>query len=73
MNAQSAPRACVSAGRRGHVGNTRMRLAGVRLQFWAVPFPDLRPAPEVGHGWVRFVQTAGGRPGTVASDEPAAC
>ena len=29
----------------------------------AVPFPDLRPAPEVGDGWVRFVQTAGGRPG----------
>jgi Cyclic nucleotide-binding domain len=48
---------------RGHIGNTRMRLAGVRLQFWAVPFPDLRPAPEVGDGWVRFVQTAGGRPG----------
>src|SRR4029453_5832159 len=22
--------------------HTRMRLAGVRLQFWAVPFPDLR-------------------------------
>jgi hypothetical protein len=33
---------------RGHIGNTRMRLAGVRLQFWAVPFPDLRPEPEVG-------------------------
>jgi hypothetical protein len=48
---------------RGHIGNTRMRLAGVRLQFWAVPFPDLQPAPEVGDGWVRFVQTAGGRPG----------
>jgi hypothetical protein len=40
-----------------------MRLAGVRLQFWAVSFPDLRPEPEVGDGWVRFVQTAGGRPG----------
>ena len=48
---------------RGHIGNTRMRLAGVRLQFWAVPFPDLGPAPEVGDGWVWFVQTAGGRPG----------
>jgi hypothetical protein len=48
---------------RGHIGNTRMRLAGVRLQFWAVSFPDLRPEPEVGDGWVRFVQTAGGRPG----------
>jgi hypothetical protein len=33
---------------RGHIGNTRMRLAGVRLQFWAVSFPDLRPEPEVG-------------------------
>jgi Cyclic nucleotide-binding domain len=48
---------------RGHIGRTRMRLAGARLQFSAVPFPDLRPAPEVGDGWVRFVQTAGGRPG----------
>jgi Cyclic nucleotide-binding domain len=48
---------------RGLLGRTRVRLAGARLQFSAVPFPDLRPKPEVGDGWVRFVQTAGGRPG----------
>jgi hypothetical protein len=28
--------------------------------FMAVPLPDLRPEPEVGDGWVRFSQTAGG-------------
>ena len=47
---------------RGLIGRTRMRLAGARLQFSAVVFPDLRPQPVVGDGWVRFVQTAGGRP-----------
>ena len=48
---------------RGYIGKTRMQLGGVRLQFSAVAFPDLRPAPEGGDGWARFVQTAGGRPG----------
>ncbi|HEV2920035.1 MAG TPA: cyclic nucleotide-binding domain-containing protein [Actinomycetota bacterium] len=28
--------------------------------FAAVPLPDLHPDPEVGDGWVRFGQTAGG-------------
>jgi hypothetical protein len=28
--------------------------------FAAVALPDLRPEPEVGEGWVRFTQTAGG-------------
>jgi cyclic nucleotide-binding protein len=28
--------------------------------FTAVALPDLRPEPEVGEGWVRFGQTAGG-------------
>jgi hypothetical protein len=50
----------------GHIGSTSMRLGSVRLQFSAVSFPDLRPEPEVGDGWVRFVQTAGGRPGMPA-------
>jgi hypothetical protein len=48
---------------RGHIGATRMRLGGMRIQFCAVPFPDRRTEPEVGDGCVRFVQTAGGRPG----------
>jgi hypothetical protein len=47
---------------RGLIGRTRIQLAGARLQFSAVAFPDLRPQPEVGDGWVRFVQTTGGRP-----------
>jgi CRP-like cAMP-binding protein len=34
--------------------------------FAAVPYPDLRRDPEVGEGWVRFVQTAGGRTGVPA-------
>jgi hypothetical protein len=48
---------------RGHMGHTRMRLAGIGLTFCGVSFPDLRPEPEVGDGVVRFTQTAGGQPG----------
>jgi hypothetical protein len=57
---------CITAfgqGGRGHIGATRMGLGDLRIQFCAVAFPELRPEPEVGDGWVRFVQTAGGRPG----------
>ena len=50
----------------GRIGATRMGMGGLRVQFAAVAFPNLRPAPEVGDGWVRFVQTAGGRPGMPA-------
>jgi hypothetical protein len=48
---------------RGHMGHTRMRLAGIGLTFGGVSFPDLRGEPEVGDGAVRFTQTAGGQPG----------
>ena len=48
---------------RGHMGHTRMRLAGIGLTFCGVSFPDLRGEPEVGDGVVRFTQTAGGQPG----------
>jgi cyclic nucleotide-binding protein len=51
---------------RGHMGHTRMRLAGVGLRFAGVSFPDLRGRPEVGDGVVRFTQTAGGKPGMPA-------
>ena len=34
--------------------------------FAATPFPDVRPKPEQGDGWVRFVQSAGGRTGAPA-------
>ena len=47
----------------GHIGATTMRLGGAGVTVQAVPFPDLRPEPEVGDTWVRFRQTAGGRTG----------
>jgi hypothetical protein len=50
----------------GHIGATRMKLGSVPLRFPAVPFGVLRTDPEVGDGWVRFTQTAGGRPGMPA-------
>jgi Cyclic nucleotide-binding domain len=51
---------------RGHIGVTGIRLGGRRLVFPAIAFPDLCSEPEVGDGWVRFVQTTGGRLGTPA-------
>jgi hypothetical protein len=48
---------------RGHMGYTRMRLAGLGLTFCGVGFPDLQREPDVGDGFVRFTQTAGGKPG----------
>jgi hypothetical protein len=48
---------------KGHVGSTTLRLGSRELTFAAVPFPDLQPTPELGDGWVRFVQSAGGRTG----------
>ena len=43
-----------------------MRLGPGRMAFPAVAFPLIQPEPEVGDGWVRFVQTAGGRMGLPA-------
>jgi hypothetical protein len=48
---------------RGHIGSTTMRMAGKHVVFQAVPFPDIRPEPEVSLDSVRFVQTSGGRTG----------
>jgi hypothetical protein len=50
----------------GLIGSTKMRLAGASATFQAVPYPDIVPEPEVGDGWVRFRQTAGGRTGVPA-------
>lgn len=50
----------------GMMGSTTVGLGGVRHEFEAVALPDLQPPPEVGHGWVRFTQTAGGRTGLPA-------
>jgi hypothetical protein len=51
---------------RGLIGSTTVRLGGLQYNFQAVQFPDLRRDPERGEGWVRFVQTTGGRTGMPA-------
>jgi hypothetical protein len=50
---------------RGHIGSTTMNV-GRKMTFEAVPLPDRQGEPEVGDGWVRFTQTAGGRTGVPA-------
>lgn len=50
----------------GHIGVTRVRVARREVTFTAFRLPDIRPDPEVGPSWVRFVQTAGGRTGVPA-------
>ena len=50
----------------GHIGATTMRLGSREMTFAAVAFPDKQQPPEIGEGWVRFVQTAGGRTGVPA-------
>jgi hypothetical protein len=50
----------------GVIGSTTMALGPSAATFQAVPYPDLQAAPEVGDGWIRFRQTAGGRTGVPA-------
>jgi hypothetical protein len=50
----------------GLMGATRVRVGRREITFAAFRMPDIRPAPEVGDGWVRFVQTTGGRAGLPA-------
>jgi hypothetical protein len=45
----------------GLIGDTTIRLGGVRHTFQNALLPDLRRDPEKGDGWVRFAQTVGGR------------
>ena len=45
------------------IGSTTMRLGSKSTTITAFPLPDVQPEPEVGDGWVRFRQTAGGRTG----------
>lgn len=49
----------------GVVGSTTLDL-GSDVTVAAAPYEDLRPEPEVGEGWVRFRQSAGGRTGVPA-------
>ena len=50
----------------GRISNTLFRVAGMRIQVEAIGYPELRPEPVVGADFVRFSQTAGGRPGMPA-------
>jgi hypothetical protein len=51
---------------KGFIGSTRIQLGPKAKVFPGVPFPELRPDPEVTESSVRFVQTAGGRTGVAA-------
>ena len=51
---------------RGHIGVTRVKVGLKEISVPAVALPTLRPEPEVGDGWVKFTQTAGGRTGMPA-------
>lgn len=48
------------------MGASFVRLGGLQYRFQAVQLPLLQRKPEHGDGWVRFVQTAGGRTGIPA-------
>ena len=50
----------------GVIGSTTMGRGSATATFQAIAYPDLQPEPEVGDGWVRFRQTAGGRTGVPA-------
>ena len=50
----------------GRLSSTLVRLRGMRVQVEAVAYPELRPEPVAGDDFVRFTQTAGGRPGVPA-------
>jgi hypothetical protein len=52
-------------GGRGRIGLTRLKLGPKEIAVPAVALPTLRNT-EVGDGWVRFTQTAGGRTGVPA-------
>lgn len=45
------------------IGATTANLGVTSLTFPAVAYPTIQRDPEFGDGWVRFVQTAGGRTG----------
>jgi cyclic nucleotide-binding protein len=51
---------------RGRVGVTRLKLFRREIAFPAVQYPLIRPEPQVGPGWVKFTQSAGGHMGLPA-------
>jgi hypothetical protein len=50
----------------GLMGSTTVQLGALKYRFQAVQLPDLQRDIERGEGWVRFVQTTGGRTGLPA-------
>jgi hypothetical protein len=50
----------------GLMGSTSVRLGPLTRTFEAIGLPDIVKQPEKGDGWVKFVQTAGGRTGVPA-------
>ncbi len=50
----------------GLTGSTMVKLGPLLHRFLAIKLPDLRHDPQSGDGWVRFVQTTGGRAGLPA-------
>ncbi len=50
----------------GVMGSTLVDLRAVKHRFAAFQLPDIQRPPEHGDGWVRFVQTCGGRTGMPA-------
>lgn len=50
----------------GMIGHTRLNVGSSTWAVQAAPLPDIQIEPEVGDGWVRFTQTAGGRTGVPA-------
>jgi hypothetical protein len=50
----------------GLMGSTTIALGGLHFRFQAVQLPDIQHDAEWGDGWIRFVQTAGGRTGLPA-------
>lgn len=50
----------------GLMGSTTVGVARLNHEFEAVALPVIQQPPEIGEGWVRFVQTAGGRTGLPA-------
>jgi hypothetical protein len=50
----------------GHIGVTTMKVGPREMSVAAVALPTIQGEPEIGDGWVRFTQTAGGRTGMPA-------
>jgi Cyclic nucleotide-binding domain len=50
----------------GRIGVTRLKLGRREVAFPAVQYPLIQAEPEIGDGWVKFVQSAGGHMGLPA-------